>query len=362
MDFFVSIFDEESSGENAGIVVYDIPNTIDTTADDFWTVDYNNNGYPDVQEDYNQFVWVPVETAYVTQSSLQTLIDDNTKPDITDEKSALQSLVNNGIYPMTVQYEVIEGTETVTNYRGVLYDFSTGDSGIVLTVKDFSTTDDYVNTATYDREPAHLKELIAQTNNSIGLTQTDLQTEYNNMVDSVARKGGFYVARYEFSYNSSIEKGESKRGKTVTYNTNFPKRWFDMYDKSRKMYELEKIKSQMITGAQYDQIMIWMKELKNINDNTKYYIMRGNGMGNNYSANSHTPVVSGYNDEYSAKNVFDLYGNYYEFTSEAYGDSMRRGRGGSYYFNMFIMPIDRRAYRIGDGNVAFTSRVSLIIY
>ncbi len=41
-----------------GLVIYEIPESQIETVD--WTADVNKNTFLDVQENYNQFVWVPV--------------------------------------------------------------------------------------------------------------------------------------------------------------------------------------------------------------------------------------------------------------------------------------------------------------
>ena len=92
----------EYESEEEGIVIYIIPEDEQDTVD--WEADEDNDGILDVQEKYDQFVWVPVPTAVAT--------------DDTD----LATKNGNGIYPMAV---AIEGTDSKgnQNYRGVLYDF-----------------------------------------------------------------------------------------------------------------------------------------------------------------------------------------------------------------------------------------------
>ena len=384
--FTVSGVSGEATSIEEGIVIYDIPSNVDTTVTGFWTADIDNNGagngYLDVQENYNQFVWVPVTTPYVTQASLQTLIDDTTKTSITDEKTALQSLVDSGTYPMAVQYTVIEneGTEeeeTVTNYRGVLYKFTAGTSGITMTVRNFSTTADYT-TVTYYREPAYLAESTyyadgcSTHNPGTGeerlITQKKLQDEYNAMIEKVANAGGFYVARYELSYNSTKSIGESKRAKTVTTaNSTRTRKWYGLYSACRGMYNqsTDPVQSIMITGAQYDQILIWMRNVTNVNVSSKYYILDSTGMGNyKVGSDSNIAKISGYDNAYEVKKVFDIGGNLSEWTSEALNVYVRALRGGNYSSTGSDCPT---AYR-DDGycypsiaSSTFSSRTTLYI-
>ena len=381
--FTVSGVEGEATSEDDGIVIYDIPSTVDTTEEGFWTKDENSNSIPDVQEDYNQFVWVPVATPYVTKASLQALIDDTTKADITDETTALQSLVNAGTYPMAVQIPVmedgvqkVENGKPVYNYRGVLYEFAVGTNGITMTVEDFSSTAEYVDNSVegnytgVEREPAYLTNSNYADGSTYNptvsgeklITQAKLQTEYNNMVNSVATNGGFYVARYELSWNSTVAKGESKRAKTVTTATDTATYyWYGLYSACQGMYNqtADKVQSLMITGAQYDQIMIWMRNVKNTSDSTKYYIVNSTGMG---YYNQSLKTTTGSNNAYAVKKVFDLAGNLYEWTSEADYTLYRAYRGGRYLSDGSSSPA---SYRDTDypayGRDYYSSRPTLYI-
>ena len=78
----------------------------------------------------------------------------------------------------------------------------------------------------------------------------------------------------------------------------------------------------LIWGSQWDQIMIWMKDVKNTinNKNGNYYITNAVGMGNYEVDNTGTtkPTKQVENTGYfDVKNVFDLAGNVYDRTLEA---------------------------------------------
>ena len=351
--FTVSGIESEQSIVD-GLVIYDIPSSVDTSRENFWTetVTVGDQTYPKVQTEYNQFVWVPVETAYVKKSDLEKIISDS-NGSITTEKAAMQSLVDNGTYPMAVQ--LANGTD----YRGILYSFSAGTNGVKIEVRDFSSTANYNDgSVTYYREPAQL----SRTNSYVDQTKEpalDLQTEYNNIVKSVASQKGFWVARYELSYST---KGESKRGKAVATaedtNTN---QWYGLYTACQGMYpssEITGTKSSMIYGSEWDQIMIWMKDVKNTQDNTKYYILDSSYMGNYNTATGGTggPQVTGYLEKYSVKKVFDLGGNLYDWTTEATDTSRRVLRGGYYDDRGSSAPAsirgNNRPTRTGSGNSA----------
>lgn len=95
--FTVSGIKDEQNKDN-GLVIYDIPQAdLEKKGDDFWTetIKVGTEDYPKVQCDYNQFVWVPVETPYVTKAELDKIINDSNGT-ITTEKEAVQSLANSG--------------------------------------------------------------------------------------------------------------------------------------------------------------------------------------------------------------------------------------------------------------------------
>ncbi len=339
--FTVSKIPEEKTIDG-GLVIYDIPKEdIENAGEDFWTktTTVGTENYPTVQCDYNQFVWVPVETPYVTKAELNKIMSDS-NGSITTEKAALQSLVDSGKYPMAV--ELANGTD----YRGVLYEFSAGTNKVNIEVMDFSTEANYDDgSVTYYREPAKLSSTDSNKVNQTEEQNLDLQTEYNKIVKSVKAQNGFWVARYELSYNT---KGESKRGKTVANaGDSATYKWYGLYNACKTVCQASnknEMQSSMIYGSQWDQIMIWMKEVKNTNDSLKYYILDSSNMGNYNTESGETgsPQVSGYKNAYSVKQIFDLGGNLYEWNTEVYNTYGRGLRGGYYYNFSSRTPIHAR--------------------
>ena len=161
---------------DGGLVIYDIPEEdLENAGEDFWTktTTVGRENYPTVQCDYNQFVWVPVETPYVTKAELNKIMSDS-NGSITTEKAALQSLVDSEKYPMAV--ELANGTD----YRGVLYEFSAGTNKVNIKVMDFSTEANYDDgSVTYYREPAKLSSTDSRYVNQTEEPKLDMQTEYN---------------------------------------------------------------------------------------------------------------------------------------------------------------------------------------
>ena len=80
-------------------------------------------------------------------------------------------------------------------------------------------------------------------------------------------------------------------------------------------------KTHMIWGSQWDQVMIWMKDVKNTTDSSKYFILDSTGMG---VYNVSNPLAPG---QYQVKGVYDLAGNVFDWTMEAYDTDVRACRG-----------------------------------
>ena len=274
-----------------------------------WNADTNSNGIKDVQETYDQFVWVPVEKAYVTVDEMGGDTLENLGSYITENK----------VYPMAVK-----SGET---YSGILYDFTDGENGVEITPYDYKTTSSY-------REPEYLEDSSYADDSTYNqdvngekiVTEGNLQSEYKEMVEGVNAKGGFWVGRYETSnMKSSNSEDATNVIKVVKGTTNGINKvdWYRMYAQQKnyaknKFGETAKTKSSMIWGSQWDQIMIWMKEVKN---GENYYITNSVGMGNFGTGDDDTdtsaPVVTGNREAYKVKNIFDLAGNVYDWTLEA---------------------------------------------
>ena len=174
-----------------GLVIYIVPK--DEIPD--WTADTNSNGIKDVQEKYDQFVWIPVKNAVLDLST-------NTEALVSDDsiEAEIQKEIDRGRFPMAIKKDA-------TNYFGVLYEFedATDEEG-----NNYVKVTPY-NNSKYDvhREPeivlgdnVYLEQIngILNTNysNSADL-KTDLQVDFNYMITRVASKGGFWVGRYETS-------------------------------------------------------------------------------------------------------------------------------------------------------------------
>ena len=148
------------------------------------------------------------------------------------------------------------------------------------------------------------------------------------MVDKVSSQKGFWVGRYETSNMvSSNSQDTTNKVKIVRGTTSGISNvnWYRMYAQQKAYRSLTEISdtrtSSMIWGSQWDQIMIWMKEVENEPQNS-FYVLNALGMGNygtddDSDSDTTYPAPTGNSDNYKVKNVFDLAGNVRDWTLEA---------------------------------------------
>ena len=249
-----------------------------------------------------------------------------------------------------------------TNYRGVLYNWSTDATG--------NTAYDWSADSTSYREPANLSSSYDSTSKNSSWTSTLYQEEYNKMVKSVSEYGGFYIGRYEMSINATSKNAESKYGATsANASDTDTNQWYGLYNRA-KTYAPEKnsdnaenasqkVVSSMIWGSQYDAIMNWMKSNNiNVTSTTPTDLSIGTTSKNT------TRVTGGANNGQTVSkdklsNIYDLLGNSLEWTQEANNTYYRVIRGG--YYNSSLAP-SYRSYDCPTDTLSYDgSRFTLYI-
>lgn len=259
-----------------------------------------DNGLVIIDSADNEFVWIPVKN----------------------------------IADMCIPNGVSEG-----NYAGQLYSFSSG-----IATKKAGFTE-----GVGEREPDAVRD--AGVNNRFDnldtnytnagiprITNADefkelLQKEFNEMAESVKMYKGFYIGRYETSYENNV--AQSKHDRIPMRSVN----WYTMYQRQKGVSE-ESVRSTMIWGSAWDQTMTWLKGIENTNVAGTHYITNATGMGN-YSdveirdsngvvikdSGTNTILNTGVVAQTMVKNIYDLGGNVQEWTIEAISTSNRSTRG-----------------------------------
>ena len=171
--------------------------------------------------------------------------------------------------------------------------------------------------------------------------------EYETMIKSIEKYGGFYIGRYELS--GTVDNPTEKKGTTITSKT-----WYELYNACKKIgaksdgSDKEGIATRMIWGCQWDATCDFIAtkgEQKSITDSREW----GNYGDSTEPANTGNYVKNrkkdtGSNEAWKANNIYDIAGNCYEWTQEADDTSYRACRGGLCYNSGSFAPA---SYRVG---------------
>ena len=276
----------------------------------------------DAQKNRNQYVWVPV-------------------PDI----SKFYGTDANGkkwgkIY--TFSSSTSSGYDEIT--RTQPYNWSESNGVMTISSKTNYREPDVVakySSTGYDMD-SRLKTL------GIGAKTTheflnQLEKEFNNMVASVEKYGGFYIGRYETG-NINQDTPVIQKG-----NTNISSQtWYNMYKRCKNIKGANtNVETGMIWGNQWDRTLMWLietgsKTKEQIADdstswgnyyNATFEYVNSSGSTATKNEGSSTRIPTGSAEYTKANNIYDLVGNVRDLTMEASSTSSRVYRGGYYSSN-----------------------------
>ena len=292
-------------------------------------------------EQNNEWVWVPVPDVTVMCDTL-----NNTEYTLcgTTGETAVKTKLYSKSGIISGKTRTTPGTSTSGSYREP--DLVVGDDGIG-----------------YDAKDTYYKTILGDTGTKEQLAQL-FADEYKAMIESVSKYGGFYIGRYELS--GTVTEPTEKPGKTLTKTD-----WYNLYNacRSSKLQASDKVKTQMIWGCQWDVTMNWLissgaKTSDEVNKDSSTW-----GNYSNYNtANNYTEGTTGYeknagslqntgsSENWKANNIYDLAGNVWEWTQEAYFTFGRAGRGGGYSDNGSGVPAPSRVSYGPDGSSGGGSR------
>lgn len=301
----------------------------------------------DLQKERNQYVWVPI-----------------------DDISKIYGVDNNG------------------KLWGKLYNFSSsGRSNINWTETNGIMS---ITNATNYREPDvisnnqfhDIDSYSYMHNNGLGQTRyemlaQELEQNYLKIMESIKKYGGFYIGRYESGYENS--KFVVK--KMATYNST---NWYKSYKNCLTLKENNNnITTMMITGSLWDETLDWLVSSGATNSEgtaLTYQLVGSNSttLGNHINAtfnyiakDAEMPVatetkekskgfliLTGSAEYAKINNIYDMAGNAWEWTTEAYSTYNRVSRGGDYINNGY--PMASRDTYYGP-SVSYSCRVALYI-
>ena len=285
----------------------------------------------DAQKNRNQYVWVPV-------------------PDIskfygTDANGKKWGKIYTFSSSTSSGYDEITGTQP--------YNWSESNGVMTISSKTNYREPDVVakySSTGYDMD-SRLKTL------GIGAKTTheflnQLEKEFNNMVASVEKYGGFYIGRYETG-NINQDTPVIQKG-----NTNISSQtWYNMYKRCKNIKGANtNVETGMIWGNQWDRTLMWLietgsKTKEQIADdstswgnyyNATFEYVNSSGSTATKNEGSSTRIPTGSAEYTKANNIYDLAGNVRDWTMEAYSTYNRVCRGGYYGSDGGSNPADSR--------------------
>ena len=285
----------------------------------------------DAQKNRNQYVWVPV-------------------PDIskfygTDANGKKWGKIYTFSSSTSSGYDEITGTQP--------YNWSESNGVMTISSKTNYREPDVVakySSTGYDMD-SRLKTL------GIGAKTTheflnQLEKEFNNMVASVEKYGGFYIGRYETG-NINQDTPVIQKG-----NTNISSQtWYNMYKRCKNIKGANtNVETGMIWGNQWDRTLMWLietgsKTKEQIADdstswgnyyNATFEYVNSSGSTATKNEGSSTRIPTGSAEYTKANNIYDLAGNVRDWTMEASSTYYRVCRGGVYLGDGGNPPADAR--------------------
>ena len=280
-------------------------------------------------------VVVPVPKGY-TASSVATenkvsegfVIYENTngedkKEEVNDNnKDTARTTRNQFVWVPVANPSEMYGTDKDGKKWGKLYNFSANG----ITAKNWTEQDSVISITATSGSDSYREPDVVDSDSSNSITISQLETEFNDMITSVEKYGGFYIGRYETG-NLSQEKATVVKNNTDIGNQT----WYSMYKKAKGIAVNNNVTSSMIWGSQWDATMRWM--YNSGNEEKKKYTYDSTGKGNYSGTNGNQPIATGSIEAYAVNNIYDMAGNVNDWTIEAYGTILRDGRGGYYRNN-----------------------------
>ena len=308
----------------------------------------------------NEFVWIPVSDADLAE--MYNTTTPESAGDITLSQSTLgEAATTTKIYSkLRVRSgdssSYTAGAPGSTNARepDILTSTSYGDAS---TTKGINLIKSELG---YTGSNAEILKNFAQ----------DMVDEYLAVFESIKQYDGFYIGRYELTGTASNPTVQRHQPVLTADDKTGANTWYGLKDASNRVVtgEGKHAQSYMIYGNQWDEVMDWLvdtgaKTSDEVNVNSSNW-----GNYSNYvqittrAPEPANPKNSGSNDDWKANNIYDLAGNYGEWTQEASDTDYRVYRGGDSSFPGSSFPASDRSYSFPyDTDSSYSCRPALYI-
>ena len=320
---------------DGGLVIYLIN---DKTDEEIKNLTWTGTELENLKKTYDQFVWIPISHEQINNMFIcQAKTGSNGNCNITVENETAKCTVHNSTQMAGRLYATSLGENYYKKAYTEVYTANTG-----LREPDVVTGNSTGDGTSYDGSSAYLGYMSTATGDNTSYASTakfkeTLQNEYNEIVALIYNAGGYYVGRYETS-NITTTKGTAINVVAGTKSGITSIDWYNMYAQ-QKAYAANKglgnkVKSSMMLGTCHDQM------LEFVNVAGKYDVTKAGNVGHTSSKFTTKPYLTGgvgYNENYSgyetepykdlSKNIYDLEGNVYEWTTEAFREVNRVYRG-----------------------------------
>ena len=297
----------------------------------------NDSNAEEAQKTRNQYVWVPVPDA-----SKMYGIDENGKK-------------WGKLYDFTT--DTVNNVDEITGANPL--NWSENENEMIL-INDRNNREPDTALNSFDTD-SKLKTANLMKNNGQEFL-IELEQEFNSMIESLEKYGGFYIGRYETG-NLSKERAVTQKGNSdISAQT-----WYTMYKKCKGLkHNNVNVETGMIWGNQYDRTLMWLIETKNKSkedicnnsiswgnypESTFEYVNSSGSLVKKLEG-SKIKIPTGSSEELKANNIYDLAGNVNDSTMEMtytyiFTKDYRVIRGGGFYLKKVAKNRDA-TYLISD--------------
>ena len=241
--------------------------------------------------------------------------------------------------------KIAEEVDGVPIPKGFTYKEGTKDTGLVI--KDDKDNEFVWVPAT---ESTYRKDTSFPGNRPTG--DDTLPNGITDETADVKKYGGFYIGRYEAGIPEGDTSTSNKTGIPVSKKdaiiwTNIT--YTNSKASAESMISNEYVQTGLLTGKAWDTTCHWIEgSLKSINElaslkDSRYYGNYYNSLSPANVSGYGTKQGAGYSGKWMVKNIYDLAGNVFEWTSEAYSFDFIN-RGGSYNVVGSVNPVSYRNY------------------